>query len=126
MLFQARWPVEPQKSETPPVFKQAGALEICWKAAVGTTTIPIPDTLGRAGFTITARSKQMFDAAMAFDRYRLEVVRRWPDGHEKEAVLAAIRSSLVSKNPGKESQKVGTQWDSSSTGHATGQALRYE
>jgi hypothetical protein len=64
----------------------------------------------------------MFDAAMAFDRYRLEVVRRWPDGHEKETVLAAIRSSLVSKHPGKRSHEIRTQWDASSTERS----LRYE
>lgn len=89
-------------------------------------TIPALDTLGRASFTITAESKQMFDEALAFDRYRLEVVRRWPDGHEKETVLAAIRASLVSKNPGQGRQEIGTQWDASSTGHATGPALPYE
>jgi uncharacterized protein YeaO (DUF488 family) len=64
----------------------------------------------------------MFDATLAFDRYRLEVVRRWPDGLEKETVLAAIRASLVSKHPGKGSQEIGAQWDAGSTGHA----LRYE
>jgi hypothetical protein len=41
----------------------------------------------------------MFDEALAFDRYRLEVVQRWPDGHEKDTVLNAIRASLVAKHP---------------------------
>jgi hypothetical protein len=29
----------------------------------------------------------MFDAALAFDRYRLEVVQGWPDGDEKNTLL---------------------------------------
>jgi hypothetical protein len=64
----------------------------------------------------------MFDAVLAFDRYRLEVVRRWPDGHEKDAVLAAIRASIVSKHPGKGIREIRTQGDASSTEYA----LRYE
>jgi hypothetical protein len=40
----------------------------------------------------------MFDSTLAFDRYRLEVVERWPDGREKEALLVAIKASLVNKH----------------------------
>jgi hypothetical protein len=36
----------------------------------------------------------MFDSALAFGRYRLEVVRRWPESEAKTALLAAIESSL--------------------------------
>ena len=36
----------------------------------------------------------MFDSALAFTRYRLEVVKSWPNGQEKFALLAAIESSL--------------------------------
>jgi len=41
----------------------------------------------------------MFDAALALDRYRWEVVQTWPDGEEKETLLAAIQSSLAAKRP---------------------------
>lgn len=37
----------------------------------------------------------MFDAMAAFDRYRLEVVKTWPEGEEKEALIAAIEASLL-------------------------------
>jgi hypothetical protein len=36
----------------------------------------------------------MFDSALAFDRYRLEVVKSWPDGQEKSAIMAAIECAL--------------------------------
>lgn len=36
----------------------------------------------------------MFDAALAFDRYRLEVVRSWPDSAVKDKLLASIECSL--------------------------------
>ena len=36
----------------------------------------------------------MFDSALAFTRYRLEVVKTWPDGEVKEELLAAIEASL--------------------------------
>ena len=37
---------------------------------------------------------QMFDSALAFDRYRLEVVRSWPDSAVKDKLLASIECSL--------------------------------
>jgi hypothetical protein len=36
----------------------------------------------------------MFDSALAFDRYRLEVVRTWPDSAVKDRLLASIECSL--------------------------------
>ena len=36
----------------------------------------------------------MFDSALAFDRYRLEVVRSWPDSAVKDKLLASIECSL--------------------------------
>ena len=36
----------------------------------------------------------MFDSALAFDRYRLEVVRSWPDSAVKGKLLALIKCSL--------------------------------
>lgn len=39
----------------------------------------------------------MFDSTLAFNRYRLEVVKSWPDGEVgelKDKLLAAIESSL--------------------------------
>jgi hypothetical protein len=43
----------------------------------------------------------MFDSALAFARYRLEVVRSWPDGDVKDTVLAAIESSLRKNDGGR-------------------------
>jgi hypothetical protein len=43
----------------------------------------------------------MFDSAQAFTRYRLEVVRSWPDGDVKDTVLAAIESSLRKNDAGR-------------------------
>jgi hypothetical protein len=36
----------------------------------------------------------MFDSALAFEWYRLEVVRSWPDSAVKDKLLASIESSL--------------------------------
>ena len=36
----------------------------------------------------------MFDSALAFTRYRLEVVNSWPEGEEKSALLAAIEHAM--------------------------------
>jgi len=36
----------------------------------------------------------MFDSALAFERYRLEVVRSWPDSTVKDKLLASIEYSL--------------------------------
>jgi hypothetical protein len=36
----------------------------------------------------------MFDSAFAFARYRLEVIRRWPDSAVKDKLLASIERSL--------------------------------
>ena len=41
----------------------------------------------------------MFDSALAFERYRLEVVRNWPDSAAKEKVLASIEYSLGRNGP---------------------------
>ena len=57
----------------------------------------------------------MFDAALAFDRYGLEVVQGWPDGDEKKMLLAAIRSSLVAKHPREGRQEMGAQLAAGST-----------
>jgi hypothetical protein len=40
----------------------------------------------------------MFDAALAFTRYRLEAVRSWPDCEAKDKLLAALESSLRKSN----------------------------
>jgi len=42
----------------------------------------------------------MFDAALAFTRYRLEVVRSWPDSEVKDKLLAALESCLRKSTPG--------------------------
>jgi hypothetical protein len=36
----------------------------------------------------------MFDSALAFNRYRLEVVKSWPDGQLKSQLIASIESAL--------------------------------
>ncbi len=36
----------------------------------------------------------MFDTALAFNRYRLEVVKSWPDGQLKSQLIASIESAL--------------------------------
>jgi hypothetical protein len=36
----------------------------------------------------------MFDSALAFNRYRLEVVKSWPDGQLKSQLIASIESTL--------------------------------
>jgi hypothetical protein len=36
----------------------------------------------------------MFDSVLAFNRYRLEVVRSWPASEVKDRLLAAIEFSL--------------------------------
>ena len=36
----------------------------------------------------------MYDSAVAFDRYRLDVVKSWPEGEMKNTLVAAIESSL--------------------------------
>ena len=36
----------------------------------------------------------MFDSALAFARYRREVVRTWPDNEVKDQLLASIECSL--------------------------------
>ena len=53
----------------------------------------------------------MSHAALAFERYRLEVVLEWPDGKEKQAVLAAIRSSLLKYVPQAVRQENGASFD---------------
>jgi hypothetical protein len=43
----------------------------------------------------------MFDSVLAFNRYRLEVVRSWPASEAKEKLVAAIEYSLrKSERPG--------------------------
>jgi hypothetical protein len=44
----------------------------------------------------------MFDSALAFDRYRLEVIRSWPDSAVKDKLLASIQYSLRRNNRGRE------------------------
>jgi hypothetical protein len=44
----------------------------------------------------------MFDSAFAFERYRLEVVRRWPDSAVKDKLLASIECSLRRNGPSRE------------------------
>ena len=44
----------------------------------------------------------MFDSALAFERYRLEVVRRWPDSAVKDQLLASIECSLRRNGQGLE------------------------
>lgn len=36
----------------------------------------------------------MFDSVLAFNRYRLEVVKSWPDGQLKSQLMASIESTL--------------------------------
>jgi hypothetical protein len=36
----------------------------------------------------------MFDSDLAFNRYRLEVVKSWPDGQLKSQLIASIESAL--------------------------------
>jgi hypothetical protein len=45
----------------------------------------------------------MFDSTLAFTRYRLEVVRGWPDGEVKDKLITAIESFLR-RNEGKPDQ----------------------
>lgn len=43
----------------------------------------------------------MFDSVLAFNRYRLEVVRSWPASEVKDRLLAAIEFALrKSERPG--------------------------
>jgi hypothetical protein len=43
----------------------------------------------------------MFDSALAFNRYRLEVVRSWPASEAKEKLIVAIEGALrKSARPG--------------------------
>jgi hypothetical protein len=44
----------------------------------------------------------MFDSAIAFERHRLEVVRRWPDSAVKDKLLASIECSLRRNDPSRE------------------------
>jgi hypothetical protein len=44
----------------------------------------------------------MFDSAFAFECYRLEVVRRWPESAVKDKVLASIQCSLRRNGPSRE------------------------
>jgi len=44
----------------------------------------------------------MFDSALAFERYRLEVVRSWPDSAVKDRLLASIECSLRRNGQGLE------------------------
>ena len=44
----------------------------------------------------------MFDSALAFERYRLEVVRSWPDSAVKDQLLASIECSLRRNGQGLE------------------------
>jgi hypothetical protein len=52
----------------------------------------------------------MFDAAQAFTRYRLEVVRSWPDGEAKDNLLAAIESSLRQNEKNREQRQKAANW----------------
>jgi hypothetical protein len=49
----------------------------------------------------------MFDSNLAFTRYRLEVIRSWPDGEVKDKLITAIESSLR-RNDGKPDQPQAT------------------
>jgi hypothetical protein len=44
----------------------------------------------------------MFDSALAFERYRLEVVRSWPDSAVRDRLLASIEYSLRRKGQSRE------------------------
>ena len=44
----------------------------------------------------------MLDSALAFERYRLEVVRSWPDSAVKDQLLASIECSLRRNGQGLE------------------------
>jgi hypothetical protein len=41
-----------------------------------------------------SEAEEMFDSALAFARYRREVVRSWPDSAVKDQLLASIECSL--------------------------------
>jgi hypothetical protein len=45
----------------------------------------------------------MFDSALAFERYRLEVVRSWPASEAKDRLIAAIEYSLEKAREGRAS-----------------------
>jgi hypothetical protein len=54
------------------------------------------------------QGRRMFDSAQAFTRYRLEVVRTWPDGELKDKLLAAIESSLRQGKKNREHRQTAT------------------
>lgn len=47
----------------------------------------------------------MFDSVLAFTRYRLEVVKSWPDGQLKSEVMASIESTLRRNQGEREERK---------------------
>jgi hypothetical protein len=53
----------------------------------------IEDTFEVLG-ALLQRGEKMFDSALAFNRYRLEVVKSWPDGQLKSQLIASIESAL--------------------------------
>jgi len=53
-------------------------------------------------FDTLSEGLDMFDSAIAFERYRLEVVRRWPDSAVKDKLLASIEFSLRRNGPSRE------------------------
>jgi hypothetical protein len=57
----------------------------------------------------------MFDSALAFDRYRLEVVRSWPDSAVKDKLLASIEYSL--RRTGQSREHLDSRASSGGTGH---------
>ena len=66
----------------------AEALKICsWPHIVPFETLAYTLLCSRGGH-------EMFDSALAFNRYRLEVVRNWPPSEAKEKLIAAIECSL--------------------------------
>ena len=68
----------------------------------------------------------MFDSALAFERYRLEVVRRWPDSAVKDKLLASIEYSLRRNAAGRErlDSRAGSG-ESTDTDPMSGMVLQY-
>lgn len=50
----------------------------------------------------------MFDSAMAFERYRLEVIRHWPDNEIKDIVRASIEVSMKAQGTGETTEDLWT------------------
>jgi hypothetical protein len=51
---------------------------------------------------------KMFDSAVAFHRYRLEVVKSWPDGQRKSQLIQSIESALRRNQGEREERKPAT------------------